>query len=297
MRDIPGALLAHLGLEVTTLAVCWRLDRKDGQSFFYTDHDADIVFEGDTYASETGFTRSAVELSLDMAVGTSDVVGFFKTDQITENDVLAGKLDDAEIRMFVVNWADPTMGRVRMLRGWLGVISRQDGAFTCEIRSLTQLLQNNVANLCTGRCRSDFGDAGGGTGGGCRFTVPMTATSVGAVTDRKTFGHGGGGGAGAGGTLDGGYFALGTVTFTSGANAGISRPIDTDDGGVLSLFLAAPFDVAPGDGIELRPGCDKTLEVCRDNWNNLVNFRGEPYVPGSDVLFKIQRARGGGGKK
>ena len=297
MRDIPAALLAHLGLEVTTLATCWQLTRKDSTVFRYTDHDDDLVVDGGTYRADTGFTRSAVDFKITLAVNNSDITGIFNGDEISEADLVKGLFDDAEIRMLVVNWRDPAMGIARGLRGWLGPVTRTGEGFTAEVRSLSQLFASHIGSLTSPRCRSAFGDTGAGSSGGCRFAVPETATAVGAVTNRKTFGAGGGGGAGAGGTLDGGYFALGTATFTSGANAGVVREIDSDEGGVLTLFDPVPYDLAPGDGVTLRPGCDKTVEVCSQNWDNFLNFRGEPYVPGNDFMFRIRRARGGGGKK
>jgi hypothetical protein len=45
---ITPAMQAHLGRKTTRLAAIWRITRKDGQQFFFTDHDRDIVFGGDT---------------------------------------------------------------------------------------------------------------------------------------------------------------------------------------------------------------------------------------------------------
>ena len=79
MRDIPAALLAHLGLEVTTLATCWQLTRKDSTVFRYTDHDDDLVVDGGTYRADTGFTRSAVDFKITLAVNNSDITGIFNS--------------------------------------------------------------------------------------------------------------------------------------------------------------------------------------------------------------------------
>ena len=51
---------AHLDVETTRLATIWRITRKDGQQFFFTDHDRDIVFDGDTYRADAGFERTAI---------------------------------------------------------------------------------------------------------------------------------------------------------------------------------------------------------------------------------------------
>lgn len=300
MRTIASALLTHIAQEVTTLAMCWRITRKDGIEFFFTDHDVDLTVDGDVYQAETGLSHTAIEFKITAAVDNSEVIGFFNSGEITEDDLIAGLFDDAEIRMFVVNWADPTIGTIKAMRGWIGVVTRQDQAFTAEVRSLTQLLQTNVGTLFTGRCRSDFGDTGSGPAGGCNFDVGSVTQSgtVATVTDRRQFSMSGVSPPpdNTGGTKNGGFFELGTVTFTNGANAGLTREIEDQSGNDIVLFEPFPFDIQVGDAFDVAPGCDKTKGVCRDNWDNLVNFRGEPYIPGPDFMFKIDRASGGGKK-
>jgi hypothetical protein len=51
---------AHLDEETTRLAAIWRITRKDGAQFFFTDQDRDIVFGGDTYRADAGFARTAI---------------------------------------------------------------------------------------------------------------------------------------------------------------------------------------------------------------------------------------------
>ena len=107
-----------------------------------------------------------------------------------------------------------------------------------------------------------------------------------------------------GGSKDGGWFALGTVTFTSGTNAGITQQIAafTDGGGGVGdviLMEQMPFDFEIGDAVTLRLGCDQTAGVCTDNMGNRRNFRGEDHLPGEDLLFRIIRdpkAKKQGGK-
>ena len=58
-KNLTSAMRAHLDAEKTRLAAIWRITRKDGQQFFFTDHDRDIVFDGDTYRADAGFARTA----------------------------------------------------------------------------------------------------------------------------------------------------------------------------------------------------------------------------------------------
>jgi len=48
-----------------------------------------------------------------------------------------------------------------------------------------------------------------------------------------------------------------------------------------TIVLLRPFRVAPepGDTLHAFAGDDRTLATCKNKFNNLVNFRGFPYVP------------------
>jgi hypothetical protein len=48
-KILTPAMRAHLDAETTRVAAIWRITRKDGQQFFFTDHDRDIVFGGEVY--------------------------------------------------------------------------------------------------------------------------------------------------------------------------------------------------------------------------------------------------------
>lgn len=88
---------------------------------------------------------------------------------------------------------------------------------------------------------------------------------------------------------DSGYFDGGILTFTSGLNAGLSMEIKNYAPGVFVLQLPFPYAVAPGDAYTAIAGCDRTVPTCRDRFNNIVNFRGEPYLPGIDRAIQVGR--------
>jgi uncharacterized phage protein (TIGR02218 family) len=50
----------------------------------------------------------------------------------------------------------------------------------------------------------------------------------------------------------------------------------------MTLFEPMYYEIQVGDTYEVHQGCDKYLATCRDVWNNVVNFRGEPHIPGRD---------------
>jgi hypothetical protein len=36
----------------------------------------------------------------------------------------------------------------------------------------------------------------------------------------------------------------------------------------------------------LKEGCDHTLATCASRFGNAVNFRGEPFLPGNDMVIR-----------
>ena len=42
--------------------------------------------------------------------------------------------------------------------------------------------------------------------------------------------------------------------------------------------------------VELIEGCDKSLATCAARFGNAANFRGEPYLPGMDLLTRYPGA-------
>jgi uncharacterized phage protein (TIGR02218 family) len=88
------------------------------------------------------------------------------------------------------------------------------------------------------------------------------------------------------------YFDLGICTITGGANAGISRTVQvqTGTGTAVTLQFARPFPLtlAVGDTLAASAGCNKTLTTCGTKFNNLIRYRGTPFIP------VVETAAGGG---
>lgn len=175
-KTISSALDTHLSQEVTTLSTLWRITRSDAQKFFFTDHDVDIPFEGNTYEAAVGYNRTSVENRVGLAVDNLDVSGFLDSSALTENDLRAGLFDFAEVRVSVVNWNDLSQGALKLRRGRLGeVIFSDSGFFQTELRGLTQAYSQEIVELYDPECRADLGDA--------RCRVPITPASGAAATD------------------------------------------------------------------------------------------------------------------
>lgn len=161
MKSISVSMRTHLDGNPTKLATIWRITRQDGQELFFTDHDQDIVYDGDTYVASSGFERTAIANTATFAVDNLDLVGIFNENGITEQDVRAGLYDGAEIRIALVRWDAPdTSGEIKLRRGTLGQVRlTPQGHFTAELRGLSQPLSQNTLQLYSAACRADLGDS------------------------------------------------------------------------------------------------------------------------------------------
>jgi uncharacterized phage protein (TIGR02218 family) len=279
-KSISPALAAHLAGEVTTLATCWLITRRDGGVQGFTDHIRDLAIDGVTYRAASGYTRTAIRSTADLAVDNLDVESVFADDGVTEEDLRTGRYDFAEIRTFLVNYQDLSQGILKLRRGWLGEVSIRDGMYVAELRGLAQKLQMTVGEVHAPDCAADLGDARCGVDLAALEEVG-TVTAVTSITTFETSL------AEATGWYDGGE-----LLWTSGANAGQTVAIRHWDAeaGMLSLFLPALHVMEPGDAFTIRPGCDKSFATCRAKFDNAINFRGFPHVPGTDQVLRYPDA-------
>ncbi len=282
MRTIPSALQAKLDSGVTTLCRCWIVTRRDGNVQGFTDHDEDVVLGSVTCRAGTGLTGSEVSEQLGLAVKGMEISGALSGETLTEADLAAGRYDGATIEVHLVDWSEPSL-HVLLHKGALGEVRREGQAFTAELRSLAHRLAEDCGRLYAATCDADLGDA--------RCTVDLTGAAL----------HGGGTVASLSGTsvfhatgLDGfddGWFTAGKLTFSSGANAGLAMEVKVhrvEPAGVLiELWQAMPEVIALGDHFTVTAGCDKRFATCRDRFDNAVNFRGFPHIPGNDFVVNV----------
>ncbi len=288
MKSLSPELQAHLDGGTTTLSWCWRISRADGVTLGFTDHDAVVAFDGTVFEPESGFAASEVRSGSDLSVDAQDAEGVLTSDRITETDIVDGRWDAAEVELWRVNWAD-TSQRVLLRRGAVGQIRRGRMAFVAEVRSLAHVLGQTVGRTFQASCDAALGDAR------CRIDLESaTYKGSGVVTDLlrdRAFMASGLS------AFAAGWFASGTITWTSGTNAGrITEVLAHDLAGsiaTLTLLEAPVRDIAAGDSFIARAGCDKRMATCGTKFVNTANFRGFPNIPGQDAVLRYASRDGG----
>lgn len=284
MRPLPTALQAHLDGGVTTLCRCFRIERNDGLSLGFTDHDRALSFDGTTFEPTDGLDATEDVSETGFAVGGLEVLGALTSDRLDAGDLAAGLFDNAEVTIHLVNWMTPSERHLLRV-GRLGEVTLEDGAFRAEVRGLAATLDETRGRTFRPTCDADLGDARCGVNlGAAAFHGAGTVTSA---VDRRRFVASGLGG------FDKRWFERGRLTWTGGANAGRSAEVRTHrrEGSTVTtdLWQAMHGAIEVGDTFTVTAGCDKRFATCRKKFDNGDNFRGFPHMPGNDFALNYAR--------
>lgn len=88
-------------------------------------------------------------------------------------------------------------------------------------------------------------------------------------------------------TLPDQWLQWGVCEVLSGAAAGFKKDIINQFGQAITIAFPLPYMPAPGDQLLLQTGCDKMITTCHAKFFNEINFRGFPYMPGTDQYFQV----------
>jgi len=262
---------------LATVALCWRIERRDGVAIGLTAHDRDLTIDGLVHRASPGMLPSAIERGVGIEADTMEVTGALTADAITEVDLLAGRWDGARVALFAVDWTDPD-AHVDLGEGTIGAVALKDGGFTAELVGVAAALDRPVAEETTPECRAMLGDRRCRVAMAGRRTFARVVSAEGAavVLDRAEPGAG--------------AWTGGRLRWFGGANSGLEGAIGGSDGAAVTLTAVPAFAVGPGALVEVEEGCDKSIATCTARFGNAVNFRGEPFLPGIDLLTRYPGA-------
>jgi uncharacterized phage protein (TIGR02218 family) len=286
MRTAGAGFVSMLSNERTTLATLWKITREDGTELFFTDHSEDIAHDGDTYDASLGFMASTLNNKSDLSVDSIDVQGFLNVAGVSEGDISSGLYDYASVEVKLINYEGNLNSDFMLVAsGKLGEVSNKKEFFLAEIRGLAERVQRQVGQLYSPTCRAILGDAK------CKFDLvsgsteqgtPGTFASVGvdAVYSNQSFQIN------ALSVDSRNIFGGGQVEWITGDNTGLKMEIKSSAQGKLTLVLPMPNTVQVGDTVKVMVGCNKRFSTCVSKFDNAVNFRGEPHVPGIDKILE-----------
>ena len=264
---------------LTSAAYGWRLERRDGVTLGFTSHDRDVELDGLLYRASPGMVPSSITETSGLDTDGLDVRGAITADAIRADDLRAGRWDGTTLSIFLFDWSDPGAGIRPLARGELGAISHSGDNFEAELKGPAAQLNRPVAPFTSPGCRAAFCDAAYGLSA-ARFThrAKVAGVTGSVLTLMQPL------------PLSANVLAFGSLRWLDGANCGLTADILASDATTVQLASPPAFPVTANAKIELVEGCDRTLATCSSRFANAINFRGEPYLPGNDLLTRYPGA-------
>jgi uncharacterized phage protein (TIGR02218 family) len=256
-----------------------------GSALRYTDCDRDITFGGNTYSSGGPLiTRGSMKWSIGLVVDTLDL----SIDIVPANLYLGrpllqqlaiGALDGARFQLDRLfgsafgSWVDS----VTLFTGNIADI-KELGRTHCKlvVRSRLELLNNSLPRLLfQPSCRWSLYSSGC-TLSKAAFTTTYTVAAGSTALSLKS-----------NAAQANGYYDLGTITYLTGLNAGVSATVKAYllSSGAFTLNAPLPFAVTAGDTFAASAGCDKSSATCSGKFGNLINFGGQEFIPVPESAF------------
>jgi uncharacterized phage protein (TIGR02218 family) len=265
--------------ELETVATFWRIERSDGVTLGFTGHDRDVWFEGVRHAAAPGMVPSAIRRTIGTEPDSAEMAGALDHAALSAADLAGGRFEGAAVRVGLVDWE--TGESETLFAGSVGALSQAGEAFTAELLSAKAALERELVPRTAPTCRAEF------CGPGCslsaaRFTHELEVSALDPASGAVQFS----------GIADPTALLWGEVRWVGGEAAGQSFGVIAADSAGLRFDRALPTDLALGARAVGLEGCDHTLETCATRFANAVNFRGEPFLPGNDLLVRYGNPSG-----
>jgi uncharacterized phage protein (TIGR02218 family) len=177
--------------------------------------------------------------------------------------------------VFLVDWEDLERPAIRLARGELGDVAVKANGFETEVRGPTARLARPPAEQTSPHCRARLGDKRCRvdlSGRVRRMRIVSVAGEIAFEVDAAE-------------PIPNAY-GYGRVRWLSGRNTGLEFAVQSSQAAGIVLREPPPDSPQEGDLVELAEGCDRSFATCIARFGNAPNFRGEPHLPGMDLLTR-----------
>jgi uncharacterized phage protein (TIGR02218 family) len=297
MKNASAATLAILASGSYLRADLWAFALAGGATYYFTSAQEPLTVSGITYLTGLVLMKGAFTQKNTLEVNSLELDIYPQRDNPSGPVLIGGlpflkavknRLFDGAVvtwsKIFLHSWADTSPGAVLWQIFGLNqpIVGRQSAIFALNEKK--ELLNVQMPrNIQQGSCLHTVFDPGC-TLSAAAFTVSGAVSgSGGTVTAWNT-------------TLTqaNDYWSRGVLTWTTGANVGLSRTIKTYVQASGAMVPIQPLPNAPGagDAFTIKPACKKTQAACSNTnaalgpaYNNLPHFRGAPFIPNPETLY------------
>lgn len=258
---------------IYNIATCWKIETTKQDVIGITNHGSDLTIDGIVFHSNASFTPNELKKSADLKHNFLTIEGMLSHDLISKKSIELGEYDNAKIDIFLVDYNNPENFKTNVFAGLFGQISFDDNQYQVEIYRIGDALSTKFGDVYSAFCRAEFCDKK------CKLNInnyTYQAKVISVLNEYEIILM-----------LDKNL----DLDFTDGLfeyfdDKGIKKSIQIFEHSDTLFKLKNKFskEFKFGDQITLKLGCDKRLKTCVTQFNNGMNFRGEPHVP-SNQLF------------
>lgn len=287
MKSVSSDVIDVLAGRQFTKSDLYTFTLASGTVLRYTSGDTDITVGGNTWSCG-GFTGAIIERSGSRGLcqwKTGLEVGTLQFDIIPRQATVLGipflsacrkgLFDGADFQLLRYVTDGTKSGTIPLFDGRVAEITAGRSVANFQIADHRELLNQSVPrSLYQSSCTHIFCDSGCTLNRASYTTTGSAASgSTAAIVNASLSGSTG-------------DYDLGSITFTSGTNNGLTRSIKTyTHGSPSTVEVIAPFPdaPAPGDAFSIFRGCARTQAAC-SAYGNLSNFKAMPFIPEASTV-------------
>lgn len=261
--------------DLTTATFNWIIQRPDGVGLAATSHDKRQQIGSVTHEADMDLKPSDLRLSDRMYGSRLELGGGLSSPALSMRDLIAGKWNGSTVRLLAGDWHQDAEA-IPVCSGELGKVVVEESKVSMSIDVLPPAIRRPPCIQTSPECRAVLGDRH------CRIdmrTRRARLSVVEASANEITVD-----------ASDTELYAMGRLRWVTGSNCGVEQIILSVDGQTLLLQELPEFPIKAGDRAIVRQGCDGRRATCAERFANILNFRGEPDLPGSEILMRFPGA-------
>lgn len=295
---MPIVLLPSMATQISRSsnqywALCWRITLTTiaNRVYRFTDASESLFFpSGEKFQAQDGMEGSAQQRKDKFKGINRDFRGLISDSQITDEDLQRGIFQDAYIEEYLVDTRLAGIGPINVTQYWVRGIQFDGSEWTLEVDGTTSQFDQPVGDYWGKLCRVELFSSGDGKCNLSPFLYRASQLVGTIINDRFEFEI-----AGAVPAIwqESGFGQDGWCTFVNGENIGFVARIKEHTYEVqtatttIKLQVRTPYPIVPTIIVELLPGCNKRNDAstghCFTRYSNVINFQGEPFIPGGDA--------------
>jgi uncharacterized phage protein (TIGR02218 family) len=280
MKTINPLLQTQLDEGGMHLTKIFTIRRKNKPDLHFTECDINLIVGGNTFTASNGFIASEVGLSSFSRSQQVELTIFENDLGVTREDIQAGVYDNQSATIEMVDFRNTGLGTIHYFSGFTSESSVGDDGFVHIV--IEGLMTRNRAiadESFSSSCRNELGDSRcmfNIEGAAANFTITSLVGNNAFITNSLI------------NPTD--HWKEGFIKWTGGDNdqqsievrgSTFSTPNTT-----IVLWSRPAYPLVVGVTGRVYLGCAKTVTDCLARFNNILNFRGEPYIPSQSTTAK-----------